>query len=264
MDWELAIKRNRAALKRVLAMLVAMAGFATGPHPEAPGVAGHAGGPHPEVRAEGEPRRTLPRRLHRAILRLLRPAESAARRLVIVFARNMVITLPPLRPRRPQPNPTILRDGVGTGIVLPPHLSPTRPAPRALSLPLADPLRRPNRQRRSAATGCVPRILFPGFAAPAPFPVRPTPHDLIDAKRLVLRLAALASALDDLPSHAKRFARWRARRDAGRIRRTSPLRASRPPGQRSAGSRQPAHEIHDALNDIHGLAFQVLEPVDTS
>ena len=35
MDWNMAIERNREALKRILAMLVAMAGLAVGPHPEA-------------------------------------------------------------------------------------------------------------------------------------------------------------------------------------------------------------------------------------
>ena len=41
MDWDGVIERNTEALKRILAMLVAMAGLAVGPHPE--------------VRAEGEP-----------------------------------------------------------------------------------------------------------------------------------------------------------------------------------------------------------------
>ena len=60
MDWNAAIEKNREALKRVLAMLVTMAGL----------------GPHPEVRAEGEPRRTLPRHLHRAVLCLGRQGDD--------------------------------------------------------------------------------------------------------------------------------------------------------------------------------------------
>ena len=121
MDWNAAIEKNREALKRVLAMLVAMAGL----------------GPHPEVRAEGEPRRTLPRHLYRAVLRLLRPAEAATRRLVIVAARGIVVALPPVRPRKPKPATIILRNGKGTGILMPPHLrpqaSPSRTAPRTRS-----------------------------------------------------------------------------------------------------------------------------------
>jgi hypothetical protein len=116
----------------------------------------------------------------------------------------------------------------------------------------------------------VPRISVPGFSVP--FPVRlPSPDDPIDAARLALRLTALASALDDLPGQARRFARWRARRDeasalarqgrrGGRVRRLSPLRPGRPPG----GRQKPVHEIHDVLNIVHGLAFWALRSPDTS
>ena len=96
MDWNAAIEKNREALKRILAVLVAMAGLADG----------GAG--------------TLLRHLHRAVLRLLRPAEAATRRLVIVAARGVVVTLPPSRQRRAKPAATILRSGIGTGILMPP------------------------------------------------------------------------------------------------------------------------------------------------
>jgi hypothetical protein len=43
-----------------------------------------------------------------------------------------------------------------------------------------------------------------------------SPDDPIDAARLGLRLAALGRVLDDLPRHANRFARWRARLDRDR------------------------------------------------
>ncbi|MFI0844551.1 hypothetical protein ACH196_11170, partial [Mesorhizobium sp. IMUNJ23232] len=78
MDGNAAIEKNREALKRILAMLVGMAEMAGGAS-------------------------TLPRHLYRAILRLLRPAESAARRLIIATARGIVVTLPPFRPRKPKP-----------------------------------------------------------------------------------------------------------------------------------------------------------------
>ena len=79
MDWNAAIERNREALKRVLAMLVAMAG----------------------LDASALTNFTLPRHLYRTILRLLRPAESAVRRLIIVAARGLVV--PPARPRKQKP-----------------------------------------------------------------------------------------------------------------------------------------------------------------
>ena len=81
MDGTQAIERNREALKRILAGVIAMASL---PVLRACGDAGIAGG-----------RPTLPRRLHRAILRLLRPAEAAARRLIIAAARGLVVALLP-------------------------------------------------------------------------------------------------------------------------------------------------------------------------
>ena len=71
MDGILAIEHNREALKRILASLVAMAGLA---------------GVDLSVRARGGARRTLPRHLYLAVLRLLRPAEAAARRLIVALA----------------------------------------------------------------------------------------------------------------------------------------------------------------------------------
>src|SRR5690606_41477833 len=87
MDWNAAIETNREALRRVLAMLVAMVG--SGPlggtnSPET----GFSSEPTPEAIATARP--TLPRYLHRAVLALLRPAEAAARRLVIIVARDLV------------------------------------------------------------------------------------------------------------------------------------------------------------------------------
>ena len=153
MDWNAAIERNGRALKRILAMLVAMAG--------------------------GEA--TLPRHLHRAILRLLRPAEAAARRLVIVAARDLaatpqarkeeIMTQPRPRKARPKSGSIFVHNGKGTGIVLPsgvrpgavlPGLATPRPAPRRLALPLLDPLRGLAHHRRPL--GCVPRVSAPGIS----------------------------------------------------------------------------------------------------
>ncbi|MEP9388216.1 hypothetical protein [Mesorhizobium sp. KR9-304] len=269
MDWNAAIENNREALKRVLAMLVAMAGLDHRPA-------------------------TLPRHLHRAVLCLLRPAEAAVRRLIIAAARGIVIALPPEYQRKPQPARSILRNGIGTGIVMPRGLRPkagTRPA--RFCLPLTDRLPRWGAPPRSPACG-FPRISIPGLTRPSPVPRAPAPDDPVDAARLTLRLAALGRALDDLPREARRFARWRARgvaskpdaagvqngRDAAgaqnrkppatageqdtpravrRFRRVWPLRPGRPPG----GLRRPRHEVHEILSVVHGLAFWALQP-DTS
>ncbi|MEX0954411.1 MAG: hypothetical protein WDZ83_04270 [Rhizobiaceae bacterium] len=131
--------------------------------------------------------------------------------------------------------------------------------------------------RGRPASGAVPRISVPGYTVPVPLPLPPAPDDEIAATRLALRLAPLARALDDLPREAKRFARWRARNLAGTQnnelrnagtrqgnpgRRIWPLRLGRPPG--SPSNRRPAHAVHQILEDVHGLAFWVLEAPDTS
>ncbi|MEO4000173.1 hypothetical protein [Mesorhizobium sp. CAU 1732] len=245
MDWKAAIETNRQALKRVLVGLVAMAGIIGG---------------------GADRTATLPRHLHRAVLRLLRPAEAAARRLVIVAARGLVVTLPPARLRKPK-------------VLAGPQTGQASPRKAGHGFQLFDPLPRSRRPRRSSRSG-VPRICFPGLREPFPVPRPPSADDLLDAGRLTLRLTALASALDDLPRQARRFARWRVTRDAaatqsmghepagaknisrqpGRIRRVWPLRPGRPPGARS----RPTHEVHDILETVHGLAAWAMERHDTS
>ncbi|MEW9807212.1 hypothetical protein ABUE31_14560 [Mesorhizobium sp. ZMM04-5] len=269
MDWNLAIERNTTALKRVAAMLCAMAGLDGLSSPLA-GEDGSARRGEAEQSAEpGEgcipPPLVLPRHLHRAILRLLRPAESAVRRLIIVLARGLVVTLAPPRGTRPGPAHTAI-----------PPRAPASPSPLCGgvrgggTLPLLDPLKRSFRPLRPAATA-VPRISLPGVTQPFPLAPRtpPAPGDLLDATRLALRLQAVAAALDDLPAQARRFARWRAFRTqekdaapAKKARRAWPLRPGRPPGQRPKRLR--GHAVHDILSDLHGLAFDALERPDTS
>ncbi|MDQ6434959.1 hypothetical protein RB623_12955 [Mesorhizobium sp. LHD-90] len=260
-----AIDKHWEALKRLLAMLVGMAELACG----AP---------------------TLPRQLHRAILKLLRPAESAARRLIIAAARGIVIVLPPMRPRKPKP---AIRRGPRAFMPTGPKRRPT-PAARALSLPLCDPLKNPFRiRRRYVPAHAVPRIRSLFDDSPyRPLPAPPSPDDPVDASRLVLRLEALGRALDDLPGQARRFARWKARRDASatrekqerdataaqdqnrpqvwRPRRISPLRRGRPPGGRlsrydpTATHPRNIREIDEILAHANALAVYALENPDTS
>ena len=120
MNGTLAINNNLQALKRILAGLVEMAGLGCLSSPLA-GEDGSARQGKAEPLAEpGEGsfsgnRPTLPRHLRLAILRLLRPAESAARRLIIAAARGLTVTLPPPRPSRPKPVspvPTLRRFGI--------------------------------------------------------------------------------------------------------------------------------------------------------
>jgi hypothetical protein len=244
MDENAPIDRNREALKRILATLVGMAAMGGGA--------------------------TLPRHLYRARLRLLRPAESAARRLIIAAAYGIVVALPPLRPRKPKPKflatEPVLRS-LGIAVTMSNEdfsraaaakraaaIRATRP--RAKNLPLLDALKNPFRiRRRYVPEHAMPRIMSLADGSQyRPLPPPPSPDDPIDAARLGLRLEALGRALDDLPGQAKRFARWKARHDAALardsqareaamaqgkhgagavpFRRLSPLRRGRPPGGR--------------------------------
>ena len=163
MDWNLAIERNTGALKRIVATLATMAGLGS-KLPISPLVGEMSG------RTEGgdieRNRPILPRRLHRAILRLLRPAESAVRRLIIIAARGLVVPPSPIRVRQPKPPSIFVRNRGGTGIILPPGAltKPPRPAPRAHAYPIPSPERRVtvevlNGTRRAGVARAATRML---------------------------------------------------------------------------------------------------------
>lgn len=250
MDWNAAVENNREALRRILAALTAMAGLS------------------------GE-RPTLPRHLYRAVLRLLRPAESAVRRLVIVAARDLVVAAPIMsaasqRSKHPSAN----RRGATAKR---PGATPARKARQ--TVPLLDPLRKVPRIRRTISNRDMPRIWCLGMPDPIPRPPLPAPDDVIDASSLGNRLRAIGRTLDTLPQQALRFARWRAARAAARKLETAPgyvlpplsarrrmadrpwpMRGGRPPGARKRGR----HDVDKVLSDLDGLALWALERRDTS
>lgn len=241
MDWDRAIERNSGRLKAILAALFAML-----------------------EEAGGRAVEKIPRSLHSAILLVLRPAESAVRRLIVIAARGVVV-----KPRASRPGPQ--------GPIKP-KAGPAGPGgrgPERLAFPIFDPQKRFEYQRRKYVRGVGPRIRviytddprIPiwrlGLAPPPPPEPPPAPPprpSLIGARRLVLRLEAARRALDDLPRQARRLARWLARREkAWGVRFPSPLRPGRPPGAR----KKPRHEIDDVLEDCHAYAYWSLIP-DTS
>jgi hypothetical protein len=219
MDWDRAIERNSEALKAIAAALFAMLGDAT--------VA------------------RLPRPRHRAVLSVLRPAESALRRLIVIAARGLDAKP---APARPMPQGLIIRSGGNR-----------------LSFPLFDRRKRFGSKRRVSGPRVLPRIhIFGGdprimVPRPAPLPASlPPPDDgQINARRLFLRLGALKRALDDLPGQAKRLARWRAKREkTPGVRFTSPLRPGRAPGHR----RIEVHAVDRVLAECHYFAFEAMKP----
>lgn len=117
MDWVRTIERNSEALKAIVAALFVVLGSAA--------VA------------------RIPRPLHCAVLRVLRPAESALRRLIVIAARGLVVKLPPARP---MPKGYIIKRG-GT---------------RHFSFQLFDPRKRFAHQRRRTGPRSIPRVHFFG------------------------------------------------------------------------------------------------------
>jgi hypothetical protein len=230
-DWARAIERNSEALKGIIAGLFAMLEL-----------------------AGGITVALLPRSVHSAVLRVLRPAESAMRRLIIIAARGLVVKLPPSRPvTRPKPAGLIGKDGG---------------SPRS-SFQLFDARKNFAIRPRRKGPRVVPRIHFfnsdstvtslwlgrpPIADAAAP------PDGLVNAARLTRRLETLKLALEDLPRQARRMARWRARRETTpNPKFRSPLRPGPPPGRR----KKPTHLVDEVLIECHGLAWDALKP-DTS
>jgi len=205
--WQGAITRNRDALLRIVAALFFMAGL-------------DEGGAD-----------AVPRRVWRRIMRLLRPAEAAIRRLIVIAARGIAVDLPKPRAAR---KPTAA--------------APKVAKPQAPAFPLADPPRRFDKLRWEG--------------------LRPFPQDgfeladadeEVDARPLCRRLVALKHALDDLDGQAMRLARRQARLASGLYHRKI-LRAGRPPGY----CKRANQEIDDVLRECHSLALSALKAPNSS
>ena len=189
MDWDWAIRRNREALERILAALFALVGLPEGEP---------AGGPH-----------TLPRHLHAHALRILRAAESAIRRLVVIAAREVAVELRP-GGERLCPGLGGRRQAFGGKH----EIGADSPAAfRIPAFPLFDPLRKYPFDPPRRASKFFPRICVIGVSEPAPIPEKPilSPDDPVDAAGLCRRLLASRRALANLPAQALRLARWQAR-----------------------------------------------------
>jgi hypothetical protein len=234
MDWDQIVERNRERLLAALAPLLAVLGF--------------------------DPRRRLemPRHFYRSWLILLRPAESAVRRLIVMVARGLVVKLSASR-------------AFPAGLALKLAAKAADEA-RVAAFGLIDPLKRfaPADFEWSQEWGkdwgkeqVIPRISVPGLfdpVFPEPTPV-PSRDDPIDTAALVRRIAALKAAMDDLPRHARRLARWKARGELARQAevwkpgRVSPMRPGFAPGYH----RTNRQEIDEILADCHYFAAEAWE-----
>ena len=234
MDWTLAVNRNRDALLRIIAGMFAYAGL-----------------------AEGAAFIALPRPVYRAFLRVLRPAESAVRRLIVILAHGLVLKIVAARAA-----PVGLIPNANAG------------AARLPAFPLIDPLKRFVPVDASAQQGLefvdwdeeeadnsyevapFPRISTPGFIDRAVMaPVVPSADGPIKAAHLSRRIAAMKRALENLNREARRLARWYARRDLAvktvpyKPRRMTPFRPGSPPGAKL----KRVHEVDHVLRECHDL-----------
>jgi hypothetical protein len=187
------------------------------------------------------------------ILRVLRPAETATRRLVLYLANRVVLVEPKERVALRKIKKA--RKDVGAS-------SPRAPVFRLYDRwkyfpELANP-------RKRVSRGPGPRIwLFDGFdhlRNPTP-PAKPE-RDPDDAVRLCRRMQALHRALSDMPAQAKRLKRGMARREKappgpGRC---GPMRPGLPPGARQNRT----HAVDELLSVCHRLAWRDDPPYDTS
>jgi hypothetical protein len=218
-DWARAIARNSEALKGIIATLFVLLG---------------------DVTAE-----RLPQSLYRGILRVLRPAESAVRRLIVIAARGLVVKAAHQHPTPKEP----LKKAAQSRPAF--QLFDTRKdfaddrntGPRVLP--------------RIHNFDYDPRVVAIWAALPHNTPVAPPDDGLVNARRLIRRLQALKSALNNLPRQARRLVQWRMRHPSLKFK--SPLRPGPPPGHR----RKKRHEIDEILAECHGLARDALRE-DTS
>lgn len=198
-----ALERNRDELLRVASRLFAL------------------------IRApRGGMREVLPRRLYFHVLRILRPAESALRRLVMLQEMQLEIPVPACG-----------------------DAGPAKPAGKTAA----------GRQRTAEPARTPAFQLFDPFK---PFPADPwgdgedhgdrapdfgrataLSDEPVNATQLCRRLRALIDALEDIPAQARRLARWRIHRI--RPRRYSPLRPGHPPGHR----KRPSHDVDEILRE---------------
>ncbi|MEX0347687.1 MAG: hypothetical protein AB3N20_22390 [Rhizobiaceae bacterium] len=263
-DWKTAINRNRRALGDVVAELLALA-QQLHRHPRPCGEDPLAGAASSNV-AEGcgddpgeisqnmrrlssvDPRHrggddavstaTEPSSLRRSILRILRPAESALRRLIVVVAAMLG-----QKTREKQ------RGEQEVEIELPDFSSfatyDTLPA-----FQLIDPRKPIDGMMRPIPTG-IPRIAVPGVFDPVPLP---KPDHTLDAIKLMRRIRRLKIALATLPRQARRLNRLMAKRakaepGPGKV---GPIRPGHPPGHRQ----RPREPVDDLLRECHWLAME--------
>jgi hypothetical protein len=176
-----------------------------------------------------------PHEVQAMVRRLLRPAESAVRRLIIVMARDVTVKLPPRRP-------------------IPKGLKIKNRDTARMSFRLYDQRKRFNTLPKEKRGPKGARIHFFHDRGPL-VPVVTSRKPKARLANLFRRYEALKSAIDNLPRQARRMALWRLRRETkANVKFKSPLRPGQPPGHQ----KRPRFAIDRVLAICHGLAHEAL------
>jgi hypothetical protein len=192
--------------------------------------------------------------VYRKVMLLLRPTESAVRRLIVIAALNVVAKPAGVRPK---PTGPITSKG-GTSRCSFALFDPRKRFPQFQQIQKRKIARVPP---RFYLVGSDPVGTAPWYAQPCPVPpvvpvLPPTDDGLVDGARVSRRLHALSSALADIPRQAKRLARWRLRRlSTPHLRKMDVMRYGRAPGYR----KQKTREIDTILDDCHYFACEALK-----
>jgi hypothetical protein len=195
---------------------------------------------------------SIPHKLRLEILRTLRPAEAALRRLIVIAARGLI-----LKPGQPRTMPPGLAKELR-------HHRQRRTSLPVFQLsdhhiPIAEPARRAYAKKAPRIFMIAPidptvAAIWQAHAAPpVAQPVLAEPEN----EPLTRRLEAMRAALENLPAQARRMLRWIARRKAmakTRLIHCSPLRAGRAPYLPPT----PLRDVDFVLERCHLLAREAL------
>lgn len=227
MNWPLAIDRNREALLTIIVALMASLGL-----------------------GDGGRLKSLPFFLYHKALRIIRPAEAALRRLIMIAAHEM--SLRGIKPVQQKKARTTF-----TNFML---LNP-QSAAHVPSFNLIDPLKIFSDETLDFAISGQSN-----WNSTAKFQAsnQRSYEAFIPAASLVRRLMALKNALDNVPKQAKRLARWYQQRDQVRQEkkphRHSPMRPGLPVGYR----KHRPNEIEAVLLECHSLAVYARDTHESS
>jgi hypothetical protein len=217
MDWQLAISRNREALTTIIVALIKLLGL-----------------------TDGGVLTTLPTDIYVRALGIIRPAESAVRRLIMIAALQLSPNMS--SPRRSR--------NCTTDFAFSKH----RHESYIPTFCLIDPLKNFNNEAPNCASL---QVSFDGN-----YKLEDTKQ--ISAHALGHRLLALKNALDNLPREAKRLARWYAARNLAlrqnKPHRMSPMRPGSPVGL----PRRHLSEVQEVLRECHLLASNARDQNDSS